>query len=122
MIVVDCNIKLPGNQTSFLLKGVEFLISEDLPYEVIVGLDTINKHQLLVYRRDDSTPHPGQMERNSPGTVVEISLTDSDYESDNESQLAVMTLPLKQVTSKPTAGGIEEKATVPDHPSPKDTG
>jgi len=76
-IVVDCNLKLPGNHKSFLLKDVEFLINEDLPYEVIVGLDTINKHQLLVYRRDDATPHPGQMESNSPGT---ISLIESDYE------------------------------------------
>jgi len=55
-VVGDCKLNLPGNPYSYFLPNTSFTICDDLPYDVIIGIDTINEHRLLQYRTDIQTP------------------------------------------------------------------
>ena len=89
-VVGDCKLNLPGNPYSYFLPNTSFTICDDLPYDVIIGIDTINEHRLLQYRTDIQTPDSmtGHNDWKEP-----IAEEDSDEDPDYGSREATNPLP-----------------------------
>ncbi len=94
-VVADCKLNLPGNPHSYLLPNTSFTICDDLPYDVIIGLDTINEHRLLQYRMDIPTPDGEVSHKDWKGSIAE----DESESPDDEPRETTNTLP-------PVTGGV----------------